>query len=148
MKTILVFASFLLCLHCTNAADSIGWETFTAHKNGDKVLRKLPVVSVQSAKYGKVVIRVQNNTGMNLRYCGYGKNTPRMFIKEKRDGKWMPTVWDWCGTGLNEHVLSTQGTVNYELHVPSGAIQIFTVFQNAKDPKEFSLVKLYEKDDD
>lgn len=74
------------------------------------------------------------------------KETPQIFVKEKRDGKWVATSWDWCGTGLKSHIVKSSKTTTFEIHITKSPIQIFTIFRNAKDPNEFSLVKLYESE--
>ena len=145
MKAILIITALLTCLFCVRGEESTGWETLITHKSSEKELRALPVVAVHNTNDTCVYLRVENRTGINIRYYGYNKDTPQIFIKEKREGKWVATSWDWCGTGMESHVLKNKTTITFQIQVTKNPLQVFTIFRNAKDSKEFSLIKLYEK---
>jgi len=146
MKAITFITALFALLFCAQGAESLGWESLINHTNSEKELRATPTITVQRTIEAGVYLRVENRTGIDLEFHGYSKGTPQIFIKEKRDGKWVATSWDWCGTGMEKHVVKNQKTTTFEIHVSKSSIQVFTIFRNAKDQKEFSLIKLYEKD--
>jgi hypothetical protein len=151
MKAIPVIAGLFACLCCAQGVESLGWEGLITHTNSEKELRTAPTITVQRTNKARVYLRVRNRTGIDIeyygyRYYGYSKITPQIFIKERRDGKWVATFWNYCGVGMERHVVKNQKTANLEIHVTKSPIQVFTIFRNAKDSTEFSLVKLYEKD--
>ena len=144
MKAILVISALFSYL-CCQGAESVGWERWIGHKGSEKELRATPTITVQKTIDAKVYLLVENRTGVDVEYYGRG-NTPKIFIKEKRDGKWVATSWDWCGTGIERRVVKNQKSTTFEIYVTKRPIQVFTIFRNVKDPKEFSLTKLYERD--
>jgi len=146
MKAIPIITAMFAFLCCAPGAELPGWEGLITHTNSERELRATPTITAQRTNEARIYLRVENRTGIDIEYHGYSKDTPQIFIKEKRDGKWVATSWDWCGTGMQRHVLKNQKTTTFEIHVTKSPIQFFTIFRNAKDPKEFSLVKLYERD--
>ena len=146
MKAISGIAALFASLCYAQGAEPVGWERMITHKNSEKELRTVPTIAVQSTNGVKVHLGVENSTGIDIEYYGYSKETPQIFIKERRDGKWVATSWDWCGTGMERHVVKDKRKTTLEIHVTRSPVQVFTIFRNAKDPKEFSLIKLYEKD--
>ena len=151
MKALLIITTLFARVCCALGADFLDWEGLIAHKDSEKELRATPTISVlktvQNTNSLTVVLLIENRTGIDIKYYGYNEDHPQVFIKEKRDGKWVATAWDWCGTGMERYLLEDKKKLNFEIRVPNGPIQIFTILRNAKDSKEFSLVKLYEKGD-
>src|SRR2546423_685843 len=109
MKAILVITALFTFLWCAQGAESGGWEGLITHKDSEKELRTAPRITIQTTvqhtNSASVVLLVENQTGVDIDYYGYGKDIPRVFIKEKRDGKWVATIWDWCVTGRERHVV-------------------------------------------
>ena len=145
MKAIPVITVLFSYLCSVQGAESVGWERIITHKSSEKELRSAPTITVQRTNQAIVHLRVENRTGVDIEYHGYSKATPQIFMKERREGKWVATSWDWCGTGMESHVVKNQKTTTLEIRVTRSPVQVFTIFRNAKDPKEFSLIKLYEK---
>jgi hypothetical protein len=142
MKTILcLFLTFGLCL--VNAEELSGWEQIVAHKEGQVELSALPEISVAIEKE-KVLVTVKNKSESDLVYSGYGKSSPQLFMKKMENGKWVSSGWHWCGTGMEEHTLAKGETVVFELHSPNVPTQFFAILRDAKNPKAYSLIKLYE----
>jgi hypothetical protein len=147
MKAIHVIITLFAFLSCAQGAESLGWEKLFNHSNSQKELRAAPTITVQRINKTRVYLRVENRTGIDIEYSGYSKEAPRIFTKEKRDGKWVATSWNWCATDMKQHVLKNQETTTFEIEETRSPIQIFTIFYNAKDHEEFSVIKLYDKDD-
>jgi len=143
-----VLGLFALSLNA-QVTEPSDWESLMAHKDSERELRSAPTITVQSTNRKEITLRVENRTGIDLVFRAYAygtKKTPQTFYKEKRDGKWVATSWEWCGTGLQKHIVKNQTTITIEVHQTDTPVQIFTVFRNAHDPTEFSLIKLYEWD--
>lgn len=107
----------------------------SSHKDDDKELRAVPVITIQKTvpndKPATVVLQVENRTGIDIDYFGYSKFRPQLFFKKKRGGKWEATAWDWCGTGMEKHVLKNQRATTFEIGTTKGPVQVFTIFRNA-----------------
>jgi hypothetical protein len=146
MKAMPVIAALFAFICCAQGAESHSWDRLITRKHSEKELRTKPTITVQNTNRTTVMLLVENRTGVDIEYYGYSKATPQMFLKEKRDGKWVATSWDWCGTGMEKHVVKNGKSTHFEIQLTSKPVQIFTIFSGAKDPKEFSLVKLYERD--
>lgn len=148
MKTFCIVAALFTLVSCVKGVKAPGWEELISHKDSDRELRAAPVItiqkSVQNDKLATMVLLVENQTGIDIDFFGYSKFRPQLFFKKKRGGNWEATAWDWCGTGMEKHVLKNQRATTFEIGITKGPVQVFTIFRNANDPKEFSLVKLYE----
>jgi hypothetical protein len=152
MKTTsVILALFAICF-CVRGAVSSDWESEVVHKFSQKDLQTTPKITVQKvvqdSNQGNVVLLVENRTGIDLAYNGYSEKGPQLFVKQKRYGKWVATSWDWCGTGMEKHVLRNQQTAAFHVRVGQDPVQVFTIFRNANDPDQYSLVKVYENDGD
>jgi len=146
MRVISIIAMLLSHLCWAQGEESVTWEIIAAHKSSEKELRALPTITIEKTNETRIYLRIENRTGVDIEYYGYGKETPQKFFKDKRDGKWVATAWDWCGTGMERYVMKDQTTITFEIETSKYPVQVFTIFRNAKDSKEFSLVKLYQKD--
>jgi len=135
----------LVGLSSCASRDDVRWETLVSHKGAERNLRAMPSVKVQKVVGSTALIRIENRTGLTLTYYGYGRECPQTFVKERRFGRWVDTSFAWCGTGLSAYRLRDSQSVVLRVHDPETPRQIFTIFRNATDQDEYSLVKLYER---
>jgi len=142
---------FLLCLFVFYSAlvsELKGWEKFVSHKEGESELKKAPIVTLKDSKDGKILIEIKNNTGVDLSYNGYSKNSPQLFFKKKKGKTWVAAGWQRCGTGMTPHLLKDNESITFELyHEDKEEVQIFTIFKARENNKIFSIIKLYEKNE-
>ena len=135
---------FLTTAIPVGAEDALSWAGLIAYKKGQKELHKLPEIKVLRIEDKKVFIEVKNNTGIDLNYSGYGKNSTQFFMKNKKNGEWVPTSWARCKTGISEYQLKNGESLSLSFFLPEKSQQYFTMFRNSKDSNEFSLVLLYQ----
>ena len=67
---------------------------------GDKLQIRL-----ETQPDGSQVAIVTNVSQGLMFYDGYGSTTPRFYVEEMKNGQWVPTWWDDCGTGLGVQLL-------------------------------------------
>ena len=119
-------------------------------KNLEDYLHKpaLGVIQVEAAQSdGEIpVVRVTNKTNEKIKYCGYSKDSPQLFYEEFKEGKWVDTIWMWCGTGMETYTLPPGQKTELQIkRWPSlGDFRAYTFFDSLDD-KRCSLVLLYEE---
>ena len=146
MKYMISTLVVLIIATISYGSDLQGWENMTAHKEGEQELEVLPIIKIISHTTSNACVEVTNQTGVNLEYGAYGESLPQLFFKTKENGVWVPSEWDWCGTGLSEYTLKDKSTVVLKVHFPTyEKFQVFTIIRLKDDVKHYSLIKLYEK---
>ena len=138
MKAISAIAAFFIFLCCAHAEEAFGWEDLITHTNSEGELRAMPTITVRKIKKARVYVRVENRTGVDIEYSGYSKETPQIFIKEKHDGKWVATRWNWCGAGMSEYVVKSQKSITFQIENSTSSIQVFTIFRNWETQKNLA----------
>lgn len=144
MKAIIISAlSIILSMTVSFGQKTETWETIVVHKNGERNLAKFPQIKVISQNEKQTKIKIINNTGIDLIYAGYAKRQPVLFNKKLIKGKWVATSWEMCATGIENHTLKKGSSLTIKIGSYKLS-QVYTMMRNAKDAKEWSLVKLYE----
>ena len=141
----LLLALFLLASSLVSAEELTGWEKIIQHEEGEVKLTSLPTISVE-VNTEKVLVTIDNQTDTDLTYSGYGKTSPQLFIKRKENDEWVPSGWDWCGTGMERYNLKKGKKVVFELRKTHEPTQVFTIFTDENNRKAFSLIELYKQE--
>lgn len=121
------------------------WEGVLDHKEGESELAKLPTLERLKDEGEFVRIKVTNDTKTALLYTGYENDRPQQFKKYMQHGAWKYGVWDWCGTGMNSFTLKKSESVIFKFRKKNEPTQIYTLFRNFEDTKQYSLVLVYEE---
>ncbi len=143
MKTTITLILTIICISVAAAQEPEGWDKRIVHSKDERALTKLPSIKVISSNKEHIEVKVSNNTGFDLSYYGYSPQSPQLFFKNLVEGKWVAGGWHWCGTGLSRHVLKNGSSVTIKLSTRKNS-QVFTIFHNSTNSKEYSFAKLYE----
>ncbi len=132
----------LLCLFAVNALGLEGWRKFI--QDPDRVELATPPTASWAVKGDEIIVQVTNHMDEVLIYSGHDPAAPQLFFEEMRDGKWVDTSWEWCGTGMELQKLQPKGKNQFRLasNMYKSAYRVYAVFASP-DWKRQSLVLIY-----
>lgn len=134
---------FVLMLGFTTCAHGLeGWRKFI--KDSKRGELDAPPTASWTIKGDEIVVQVTNQMNTTLVYAGYDPAGPQLFFEELREGKWVDTSWNWCGTGMEIHKLPPKGTCEFRLEPINDkpAYRIYAAF-GSPDWEKQSLVLIY-----
>jgi len=142
---------FLVGISILQGCVSLGWDVDYGHKDGERILKKAPKITVVKREGEFISIKIQNNTGEDLTYDGYSSNNPPCFFKTKDksyngmfNNGWSATYMDMYWGGITQYVIKNGKYVIMKVKPMVKVCQIYIMLRSKADIKRFSFVMLYE----
>lgn len=132
----------LLLLFPTLVSAIPDWRVFLAQEKIPELPK--PLTATWEVKGEEVFVTIENNTGVTLAYAGRGPDSPQLFEEIQKNGKWSPSSWDWCGTGMEIYLVPNGSKVVFKLTTPpqTPPTRLFTTFSTS-EYKQRSIVMIF-----